>query len=381
MPAHAKVPVIASREYIETVRDDRTMKTLSGLTCVTLDSEARVPDSILADAMLLVIEVAPDKTESLQRLAAIRRDHPDLIVLAAIRDANLSLVRGLLREGVADVVCLPFDSSELLPAILDALARRKETVALAPVLAVARSIGGCGATTIATHLAADLAAHDTSGRGVVILDLDLQFGSVADYLGVSSDVGIDSLLAAGNRIDDELVRSVAVRAAEGVYVVAAPETIMPLEKVDTEQLMLVIQHLRREFACVVLDLPADWTNWTLSAAIAADVILLVVELSIGSLRQAKRRLDLFRSVGVDDDAVQIVVNRVEKRLFRTIDLSDVRETLATPVAGSVSLEQPLVGNAQNLGQLVGQVQRKSRFATDIAQIGETLRNGRLGANA
>lgn len=378
----SRVLVVASAEYAEPLQGSGALDGLAGLKVLSLPSDAPIAAPLLARASLLVVEVAPDNPASLQRLVDIRSTDPDLVVLAAIRDANLSLVRGLLREGVADVVPLPFDSHELLPIILDALARSQRHIEaeshLAPVIAIARSIGGCGATTLATHLAADLAAHEPSGRGVVILDLDLQFGSVAEYLGASTTVGIENLLAAGSRLDDELIRSVAVRVQDGISVVAAPEAILPLESVDAEQLMQIIGHLRRDFAYVILDLPADWTNWTLSAAIAADVILLVVELSVGSLRQAKRRLDLFRSVGVQRNSVQIVVNKVEKRLFRTIDLSDVTETLAANVLGSVSQDQPLVANAQTQGQLVGQVQRKSRFVTDIAKIGEDLRNGILG---
>lgn len=381
MPKNSRVLIIADAEHLAAVHNDRAMDVLSGMACVAMGCDARIPSELLSNTSLLVIEVAPDNPGSMERLVEIRRDRPDLVVLAAIMGADLKLVRGLIREGVADVVPLPFDTRELLPIILDALARgdpaKGHAVTLAPVIAVARSLGGCGATTVATHLAADLAFHDPSGRGAVILDLDLQFGSVADYLGVTTSVGVDSLLAAGDRLDDELIRSVAAKAGDGVWVISAPEVIMPLEAVDSDRLINLIQLLRRDFAYVILDLPADWTNWTLSTAIAADVILLIVELSVGSLRQAKRRLELFRSVGIKDKAVQIVVNRVEKRLFRTIDLSDVTDTLGTSVLGSLALEHPQISSAQDQGQLVSRVHRKSAFSADIARIGEALRLGHL----
>jgi pilus assembly protein CpaE len=351
-----------------------------GLKLAELDPAAPVPASLLAGASLLVIEVDPNNRSSMQRLGEIRENHPQLTLVAAIEDASVSLVRTLVRQGFADVVALPFDLEEVLQVSLDATAKSEaesiSTNALAPMVSVVRSIGGCGATSIATHLAADLASHDRTERGVVIADLDLQFGSVADYLGIETRSNLTDLLGAAERLDEDLLRSVAVEAG-GVSVIAAPDAILPLESVDTDALLRTIRLLRQQFGYVVLDLPANWTNWALSATLESDIVVLVVELSVGSLRQAKRRLELFRSVGIADDAIKIVVNRVEKRLFRTIDLADVSETLRHPVLGSVALDAPLVNTAQNQGQLVGAIQRKSRFAADIAKISDLLRSGRL----
>lgn len=377
----SRLLVVASSDHIGPLSAASAVAAIPGLQILALDRGEPVPEEALSDTSLLVVEVDPTDRASMQRVGDIRERHADLPLVAAINDASVSLVRTLVRQGITDVVTLPFDLDELLQVSLDAVSRRKtaadsETV-LAPLVAVVRSLGGCGATSIATHLAADLAAHADTGRGAVIADLDLQFGSVADYLGVKPRGSLADLLGVGDRLDEDLLRSVAGDAGHGVGVIAAPETIMPLESVETDDLLRLIRLLRQQYDYVALDLPANWTNWTLSSVLAADAIVLVVELTVASLRQAKRRLELFHSVGVDERAVQIVVNRVEKRLFRTIDLDDVARTLKHPVLGSVSLDGAVVSAAQNQGTLVGELQRKSRFVADIARIGEKLRSGRL----
>lgn len=378
----SSVLVIASAPHTDALQT--ASPAISGMKIASLENHQPVSDELMRESSLLVIEVDPGEPATMQRLKAVRERYPHIPLVAAMEGASVSLVRTLMREGVSDVVSLPFDLDELLQVSLDTVAKHQTAQteqALAPMLAVARSLGGCGATSIATHLAADLAAHCPNGRGVVIADLDLQFGSVAEYLGVRPRGTLADLLDSANRLDEELLRSVAADAGNGIAVLAAPETIMPLESIDTDDLLRVLKLLRQQYDYVVLDLPADWTNWTLSAALAADAIMLVVELSVASLRQAKRRLDLFRSVGVDDRAIQIVVNRVEKRLFRTIDLDDVAQTLSHPVLGSVSLDSPTVATAQTQGHLVGDIQRKSRFVKDIAQIGEVLRTTHLARGA
>lgn len=375
-----RILVVASPIYLHAL-SATPAQAITGLQTVALDPAAPVPQGLLAEAGMLVIEVDPNDRASMQRIGQIRDGSPHLPVVAAINGASFSLARTLVRQGISDVVALPFDLNELLQVTLDAAATRESRTpaarTLAPMVAVTRSLGGCGATSIATQLAADLAANDHTGRGTVIADLDLQFGSVADFLGVKPRGSVADLLEAQERLDSELLRSVAAEAGDGISVVAAPDTIMPLESVNVDDMLRMIRLLREQYGYVVLDLPANWTNWTLSAALTANAVVLVVELTIASLRQARRRLELFRSVGIEDRNVAIVVNRVEKRLFRTIDLDDVAQTLGRSVLGSVALEAPLVGAAQNQGALVSTLHRKSRFAADVTRIGELLRSGPL----
>ncbi|MBV1689326.1 AAA family ATPase [Novosphingobium sp. G106] len=380
-----RILVAASRQNIDVLSTSASASILPALRVAIVEPHETIPDDLIGEISLLVVEVDPIDRASMQRISVIRAHHPNLLLVAAINGANVSLVRTLVREGINDVVSLPFDVDELLQVSLDAVAKRDakapQPVDLAPMVAVVRSIGGCGATTIATHLAADLASFGPHGRGAVIVDLDLQFGSVADFLGVKPRGNLADLLGVENRLDEELLRSVAVEAEGGLSVIAAPDAIMPLESVDTDDLLRVLTLLREQYDYVVLDLPANWTNWTLSAALAADAILMIVELSIPSLRQAKRRLELFRSVGIEGRAVEIVVNRVEKRLFRTIGVDDVAQTLSHRVLATVALDAPTVHTAQNQGALVGSIRRKSRFAVDLAEIGQQLRAGLLARSS
>ncbi|WP_157812533.1 AAA family ATPase [Novosphingobium kunmingense] len=349
---------------------------LPGLVVHPCENTEAVPVDAARAASLIVLEIDPHNRKSMERLGDLKRRLPDLPVVAALPDASVALVRMLVREGVDDVVSLPFKFEELLETAADVLAqhkhRRQGDQRLAPLFAVVRSIGGCGATSIATHLAAALGERDTSGRGVAIIDLDLQFGAVADYMAAQGRGSVADLLNADERLDGDLVRSVARSSVDNVHVFAAPDAIMPLESVDTDRMLRLIDSIRREYSYVVLELPGAWTNWSLSALTAASSVLMVVELSVSSLRQARRRLDLFSSVGIEGDQVQLVVNRTERRLFKTIDIGDATATLGRPVLGSVSLEDPLVHTAQDQGLMVHHINRKSRFQHDIRVLAETL---------
>jgi pilus assembly protein CpaE len=98
------------------------------------------------------------------------------------------------------------------------------------------------------------------------------------------------------------------------------------------------------------------------------------------LRQARRRLDLFKSVGVDPRIVSIVVNRVEKRLFGTISLSDVADTLNHEVLIGLRHEGQAIPDAQAQGVLLDQIKPKANYVADIKRLTELL-HSRLAAGA
>lgn len=332
-----------------------------------------IPPMMLANKALAIIEVDPSDPRSLTRLVEAIRTGGGIPVIAALDRAELALVRTLLREGVCDVVTLPFDPEELTQVALEALARdsaRTPAGRISPMIAVVRSNGGCGATTVATHLASALGKSGNHGEPL-LLDLDMQFGVAAQYLGVEGRGSILDLLNAVGRLDDALLTS-AANDLGNFSIIAAPGAMMPVEHVEIDALLRSLQGVRAHYGCTVLDLPASWTNWSLSAASSADLILLVAELSVNSLRQSRRCIDLFDSIGIDSDRVKIVVNRSEKRLFKPISVDDVAETLGRQVIGTLANDPATLLTAQERGILADQVTKKNRFSKDMDLLSEAV---------
>ena len=368
--------IVASEPYVDELMAAITPAERMTISCLALPPTASVPEDLLARASCIVLEVDPAVPESLERLATVRRKAPALPQVVALAGANVALVRSLVKQGVADVVSLPFEMEELLQASVAAVEARiaatPKSTKLAPVVAVVKSVGGSGATTIAVHLTDELGRNSPNGRGACLVDLDVQQGSAAPMLGIAPRRSLHDLLSAGERLDREFLGSVSVAHFGHLHLIAAPEDIAPLESIETDRLLTVLDIARGEFDRVVLDLPANWTSWNLSAVVAADLVVIVVALDIASLRQAKRQIDLFRSAGVDPSKLAVVVNKVEKRLFRLISLDDVVKTLRLPVLGSVHLDAQLLAAAHDQGLLARQVRKKSQFMNDVVALADSI---------
>jgi pilus assembly protein CpaE len=373
----APLTVLAASEQIAALRAATGAPWIDSARLVPLELHEDITDAHLFGAGILVVHVDPAVPGSMDRVERVRALRPELPQIVALQSADVRLVRTLVRQGVADVVALPLSPEELLQVVIAVMevqsANDGARAGLAPLVAVTRALGGGGATTLVTHLAASFADPDAGKPNVCLIDLDIQYGRVAEVLGLSPKRNLSDLLEAGSRLDDSLLRTVAAPHDSGVAIIAAPEDIVPLESIDTEQLRRTIELARQEFDFVFIDFPSNLTNWNLSILAEADGILMLAEQTIASLRQARRRLDLFRSVGIDRRIVSVVVNRMERRLFGTISLSDVAKALDHPVLCGLHADVQSIGAAQNQGVLVKQVRAKSAYAADVTKLAETLR--------
>jgi len=345
-----------------------------GVTLVECGINDPLPMRTLADATIVVIEADPASRSSLERIDRLRSELPAIPVIAGLANVDIATSRQLLRRGVSDIVALPFAIDELVTAIADTAQQFSTGVEteLAPVIAVLKTIGGSGATTLITHLAAQIAEDWGDGARACVLDLDLQAGDIGSYLGCAPRQTLTDLLTAEGRLDEELVASVACEGHPLVDVIAAPTEILPIESVDFDELVRILAILRRRYDVILLDLPASLTNWSLSTIYSADLTVMVGTLTIPSLRHAKRQLDFLTSMGIDRRSIQIVLNRVEKRLFKTISTADAADALKHPILATIGDEPNLVRNAQDQGVLVDEIQKRSKFSKEIKLLAELI---------
>lgn len=332
-----------------------------------LEPDAEIPTDIAARAQTIVVEVCAKDPGSIRRLERLRERYQRLTIVAAARDTSLATVRALLRIGASDVVSLPLVRGEL-ESVIERLSEQMGQSDPAPgkLVTVIKSVGGVGATALVTQLAALYAMREgKAGRETALFDLDLQNGNVATYLGLEASLTVGDLLDAGSRLDLAVLRSVPAKHATGLAVFAAPVDILPLESIDIDQVCTLVELARTSYDTVFLDLPSDWTNWSLSQLARASSILFVVDLTIASLSKAQRQLALLDRLGIAPETIRIVVNRIEKKLFRSIDLGDAERVLRRPVAFTVTNDFPLMIAALNEGILVTDIKGKSRIGRDM----------------
>lgn len=324
----------------------------------------------LAAAAAAVVQVDVDTPASIKRFEKLASSTETKIIAAAY-DPPLSLVRALVRAGAHDVIPLPLEITDLetsLAPVREELARSEQaTIASTTnLVSVIKSVGGVGATAVISQLAIRFAQSEARhGRGACLIDLDVQFGDAAFQLGLKPKLSVMDLFDAGTRLDGMLLRSVTTQHHSGLHVIAAPPSMMPLESLSSEQVIEIVDYAKREFGTVFVDLPSNWTNWSLSLLAQSDLVLLITELSVASLHRARRQIDLIHHQELDNLDVRVVANRFEKNMMRTIRPADIRGALGRDVTFTVAHDQPLMRAAIDQGVPIAEIKRKSPIGKDF----------------
>jgi pilus assembly protein CpaE len=324
----------------------------------------------LTESAAAVIQVDPDTPASIKRFQKLVQS-VERPLIAAAYDPPLALVRSLIRAGAHDVVPLPLSVEDLeasLAPVSDELSNRQAaTTTNGKLVSVIKGVGGVGATALASQLAIQFATSDAAvGREVCLMDLDVQFGDVAFQLGLRPKLSLVDLLEAGSRLDGSLLRATVTEHPSGLKIIASPPEMMPLEGVSNEHLLQIVDLATHEFGTVFVDLPSNWTNWSLSLVARSDLVMLVTELTVAGLNRAKRQLRLLESQDLTGLDVRVIVNRYDKSLSRNIRPADVREALGKDIAYTISCDVPLMRAAIDRGVPISDIKRKSSIAKDLA---------------
>jgi len=235
--------------------------------------------------------------------------------------------------------------------------------------------GGCGATTIAVNLAAEipLAGELPYPSSSLIVDFDQAYGSVGTYLGVDADYGVFDLLGRDGHLDAQLITSATVaQPGQPPAIVSVPRAHLG-EAVYNPEARRVGQFLdacKIGHAWTIVD--AARVSMPVAAALAgeSDVTLLVMQLVLKDIRMAHAMLQSLVRTGVPAASVQLVVNRYRRR-GSFISLDEARE--AMKLTGSTELiclsndYQP-VCEAVNLGKPLAQVAPRSDFRKDLQKL-------------
>jgi pilus assembly protein CpaE len=210
-------------------------------------------------------------------------------------------------------------------------------------------------------------AHNEAkyGRQACLIDLDVQFGDVAFQLGLQAKLSLGDAIAAGARLDGELLRSVASLHSSGLAVIASPDEMQPLEVLGNDQVIAIVDRAQRDYGTVFVDLPANWTHWSLSLVARSDLVLLVTDLSVAGLNQSRRQLDLLAKQELDTIPLEIVLNRFEKGLFKPIKAVDVVKALGREARFKVANDPAVIDAAIDRGVPIEEIKRKSALGRDL----------------
>jgi pilus assembly protein CpaE len=227
-----------------------------------------------------------------------------VVALSARKDADVIL--RCLHRGAGEFVAEP--TAQQFRLALDRLGRLRGPVAApkpSTVYCVVPGKPGCGASTLAMHLAIELKRAGASR--VLLVDADVRGGTIAFLLKVKADFHLGDAIRDRQRMDSDLWARLTV-LCHGVDVLLAPDSPAAAVEIDRVVAADLIRFWQSQYEAIVVD-TAGAEPGAVEFARLADQILLVATNELVALHATRRSVEYLEKNAIDRRRLRLVVNR------------------------------------------------------------------------
>jgi pilus assembly protein CpaE len=253
-------------------------------------------------------------------------------------DASPEQILEALRAGANEYLYPPL-AETLRDALQKLSAQRSKgasdtSQALGKLFCFLSARGGCGATTIALHVALDLARQTGTGpRGepTLLADFDFEAGLTRFLLKSKSTYSVQDAITNLRRMDSSLWKALVSTHADKLDVIQAPDEIAAKKAPEREETLHLMRFIRSTYPVATIDFGRAVSTAALDGLPEMDLLYLVTTPDDHSVERARRTLQSTEDRGFAQIRTKVVLNRanpsgkvsysaVEKRLGRPIDV-------------------------------------------------------------
>jgi pilus assembly protein CpaE len=364
---------------------------LLGMEGVSLEAESNryeyfrdVVEQYTPDIVIIALDSDPNL--GIQLVVQLKREQPQLAILAVSGRTDGQFILQTLRSGANEFLQQPIQFEELQNALdrirpIDHMPmsggsgddqRRRPTSqqkTMSKVIAIVGSRGGIGCTSLAVNLGCCLSA-DKNNR-VVLVDLDMALGDSHVTLDVVPSYTLADVAMNIGEIDQKFLRSVLTQHESGLCLLPHPMQLDEASLVHEEHLTRLFSYLKASFTHVILDLSKSFRPTDFVALRTADMVLLVAQLELTSISNIVRLLQSMNSVEDLAQKVFVVMNRVGAD-EQEINIKKAEEIVGRTVFWQIPNDSRSMLGARNAGKPLLAHAPRSKSCIAIQQLADAM---------
>lgn len=315
---------------------------------------------------LIVIETSLPRAQmlaELDRLAHCCDAGTKVVVIGRLND--VLLYRELLKRGVSEYLIAPISPLQLIESLSN-LYNNPDTDPVGNVIAFIGAKGGVGSSTVCHNTA--WAMSEILKTNVVVVDLDLAFGTTGLDFNQDPVQGIAEALQSPERLDEVLLDRLLTKCSERLSIFAAPVVLDRDYEISPDSCDLVLDIVRQNVPYVAVDLPHTWTPWVKRVLLQADEIVITALPDLANLRNAKNLIDLLKQSRANDAAPRLVINMVKTPKRPEISIKEFTVALEIQPSQTIEFDSESFGLAANNGQMVEEFSAKAKAAQQFREL-------------
>jgi pilus assembly protein CpaE len=303
-------------------------------------------DLVRPDVLIVEAGVLGDRTEETLRALRSRASNPAIVVVDSV--AQPLLIIAAMRGGAMEYLYPPFES-RLKAALQRIWVNRGIENAVehaGKTLGFLSVKGGCGATTVACHLAREF-QRQTEQR-ILLADLDLEAGMIQFLMKTDSPYSVLDAVTNVHRLDSCFWKALVSNGTPRLEVITAPARGAggPVEEVPFRH---VLRFTRTQYDWILADLGRGLNPVALSLLGEIDECFLVATPDVPALYKAKHLMQTLVEGGYRRDHLRLLVNRADKNAELTMD--DMERMLGVPAYSVVPNDYAALHEAYTEGTL------------------------------
>lgn len=327
------------------------------------------------DVRMVLVGPSYSDEDAMEQIRSLHNQDPALVLMLVAEEVTADLLRMGMRAGVSDVLEAPLDEPKIEAAIEqfahDVLKRQTSVVKTEKpaktedgrIVTITSAKGGSGKTVLATNLA--LLLNRIPDAKVCLVDADLQFGDVCLVLQLEPRFTMVNAAHELHQLDPELLDSLLTEHPSGLKVLAAPLEPAFADDITTAGLMQMLDVLKETYDYIVVDTASMLDELILSLIEKSDNILMLVDMDLPSVKNAKLALETLRLLKFSTANVQLVMNRSNSKA--KLDNKEIEGALKMEIAASVPSDA-IVAASVNEGRPVVETDPKSKVAKGFESV-------------
>lgn len=350
-------------DYLNDVNYDFTLVKGDDISSV----ESQIDDNALN---IFISDVSENTDEYVKIIEEIEDKHRTCKFILTSYGLKTDHIVRFLRKSKKDFFDKPIVKTKFVASvneIIEKLTSEQDFSGQGKIISVFSNKGGLGKTTISVNLAMELANSNRFDK-VAIVDMNMILGDVTTFLDINPPYDI-RFIAEKASIQDDVSDFAVQYAHTNLFVIADSPFRDFSNPISQDAVIKLFNALRKTFKYIVVDSSSAMTEKTKNVFDISDMILLVSEANLPTVKNCKRCLDLFSRLNILSKT-RLILNRYS--YDDACEVEDIEKFLNKKIFMKIPNDWQTVVQSVNQGITIGELEANSSIHNAFISLTEAV---------